>query len=214
MEYKDFLLKHKKKSIVILILLLSTISLYLDKWFHVSFPQMGEKPSIVLNLDVDFQLTFLKIYEESYKNSDIQLSYEDIKKLYENYLKEASVKIPDTSGFTKALWCLRLYQLLIIVGLVLLIKDEEKYDKIIEIILGVAGILGILVVFLFIRSNANSFIDDLNNQLKNNTNDPSNGTSTAAPKIDNPSMSVSSYLMLISSIGCLTYTGLCYTKKI
>jgi len=93
---------------------------------------------------------------------------------------------------------MKIYLLLLIIGLFLYYKDPNKYNIYIEGIFMILGILGIYV-FISVGNNADKLKDIL---IKKPVNSHSS------------SIGISSILLIISSLGCFAFSGLSYTKKI
>ena len=185
MDYKD-LLKNKKMLLITFISFFFLLSYYLDAWATANIPS-----STVQNILVEstFKLNYLTSKLDKNSCSIMNLCYSDLEKN----------NGPDLGGFKNASLLMKIYLILLVVALALFIQDENKYKLYIEGIFGFIGILGIIIIITFIQPASNKFIEFVNNQTKSNVKS---------------TLSSSSYLLLLSSLGCIAFAGLSYTKKI
>jgi hypothetical protein len=93
---------------------------------------------------------------------------------------------------------MKIYLLLLIIGLVLYYKDQNEYKIYIEGIFAFLGVLGIIIYSLFIKPNTNKIIDIFNKK----------------DSVSSKSIGISSILLILTSLGCLAFAGLSYTKNI
>ena len=117
-------------------------------------------------------------------------------KFYMCYDNDNVKSFVNKGGFLSALWLMRIYQILLIIALILIIIDEKKYKKIIEGIMCFTGIIGIITVYACILPSILPSINKYSDKTKDKA------------------LSFSSYLILLSSIGCLSYAGFSYKNML
>jgi hypothetical protein len=129
---------------------------------------------------------------DSLKQTDScsRICFDDINKILPSDTQKA-----DFSPLSTSLWFMRLHEILIIISLILISYNNSKYDKIIAGLLGIAGIFGILII-VYADSGKNNIIKTM-----------SDSKATY-------SLEISLYLIIISSILCIAFAGLIFTKKI
>jgi len=178
------LLKNKKLIFVIFITFFFILSYYLDSWTTTN---MSNSRNVDTSTDSDTVFGLNGMTSKTSKNGDsfAFLAYSDIEK------EKGS---PNLNNFHNASFCMKLYFILLIVCLYLLFSDENKYKLYIEGIFAFLGILGAFI-YTFITSATNTFINSTKQDIKYK-------------------LGSSSYLLLLSSIGCLSFAGLLYTQKI
>jgi hypothetical protein len=180
MDYKD-LLKNKKMLLLTFITFFFLLSYYLDNWEKIEIKTPGEGKNIIglNNITTYDPKDECSILKTCYKNFDTDNS--DINK-----------------GFNTASSLMKIYLLLLIIGLVLYYKDQNEYKIYIEGIFAFLGVLGIIIYSLFIKPNTNKIIDIFNKK----------------DSVSSKSIGISSILLILTSLGCLAFAGLSYTKNI
>lgn len=177
MDYKD-LLKNKKMLVLTFITFFFLLSYYLDNWEKIELNNTNDDKNIIgLNNITTYSKDECNVLKMCYKS----VYTADIHK-----------------GFNTASSLMKIYLLLLIIGLFLYYKDQNKYKFYIEGIFAFLGVLGIIIYSLFINPNSNKIIDIIS---KKDT-------------ISSKSIGISSILLILTSLGCLAFAGLSYTKNI